>query len=266
MDTVTVTLVNKPELYIEAYNITPDAFAGKSLEEIGNLECHEGNYKTALKEFFTIAGKAGETAESTKIIVKGDCSRVKRIGQKMTAGEVVIEGNADMYTAGWMIGGKVHVTGNVDAFCGIQMEGGEFIIDGNADNHIGSSYRGDWRGMRGGLIRVGGNAGSDVGTFMIGGTIIIEGDAGIHIGTHAEGGTIIVKGNAMTRVGGQMVKGDIYIFGDIDIMMPGFRYVEDVEKEVDGKTATFASYIGDLGERHPTRKGEVIYGNLYQKI
>ena len=58
-----------------------------------------------------------------------------------------------------MKGGRIRVTGNVDAFAGIQMEGGELIVEGNAGDYLGGSYRGDWRGMKGGTIRVKGNAG-----------------------------------------------------------------------------------------------------------
>lgn len=265
MKTVTLTLSNKPELFIEGTNITPDAFSGKSLQDIASLDVWEGKYRTNLGEFFTVEGQAGATPDDTKIVLKGDCSRVKRIGQQMTGGEILIESNADMYIGGWMKGGKIHIKGNVDSFCGIGMEGGEILIDGDAGNHVGSSYRGEWRGMQGGLIRVKGNVGNDTTTYMNGGTVIIEGNAFIHVSTHAEGGTVIIKGNATGRLGGQMVKGDIYVFGKVETMMPGFKYVDDVEAEVDGETAVFQHYIGDLGERHPTRKGETIYGNVYVK-
>jgi len=117
--------------------------------------------------------------------------------------------------------------------------------------------------MRGGTIRIRGNAGNDIGTFMLGGTIIIEKNAFIHVSTHAEGGTVIIKGDVQGRVGGQMVKGDIYVLGGVQYMLPGFKDVGTTEREVDGKTATFTHYIGDLGERHPKVKGKEIYGNLY---
>jgi len=100
---------------------------------------------------------------------------------------------------------------------------------------------------------------------MRGGTIIVGGNIDVHVGTHMEGGTIIVKGNAKSRVGGQMVKGTIYVYGNIDVMMPGFQYRNDVDLEVDGQKGNFALYEGDMGERHPKRKGEVIYGQLYMK-
>ncbi|MDO9540529.1 MAG: formylmethanofuran dehydrogenase subunit C [Methanocalculus sp.] len=263
MALVTLKPNTTPELYLECYNISPDTFAGKTLMEIADLDLHEGKIKAKLGDFFEITGSPGKTAEETNIRIIGDCSRMKYIGNKMTAGTITVEGDADMYVGGWMKGGKIHVIGNVDSFCGIAMEGGEIVVDGDAQNHVGSAYRGDWRGMRGGTIRIRGNAGNDIGTFMLGGTIIIEKDAFIHVSTHAEGGTVIIKGDVQGRVGGQMVKGDIYVLGKVQYMLPGFKKTASVEKEIDGLNATFTHYIGDLGERHPKSKGQQIYGNLY---
>lgn len=266
MKTVILTLTNPPELLLEGQNITPDNFAGKKAAEIAALDVWEGKQKSPLGKYFAVEGEGGATAAETKIILRGDCTRVKRIGQQMTAGEIVIEGNADMYIGGWMKGGKIHVKGNVDSFCGIGMEGGELVVDGKAGHHLGSSPRGEWRGMQGGLIRVAGDVGNDTATFINGGTIIVGGDADIHVSTHGEGGTVVIKGNAKGRVGGQMVKGDIYVYGTIENPLPGFKMVGEVEQEVDGEKARFAHYIGDLGERHPVSKGKTMYANLYTRL
>lgn len=265
MATVTLKPTKTPELMLEAYNITPDAFAGKTPAQIAELEGREGKIHVKLGDYFEVTGASGATAAETDIVVAGDCSRVKYIGTKMTDGSVTVDGNADMYVGGWMKGGKIHIKGNVHSFCGIAMEGGDIVVDGKAENYVGSAYRGDWRGMRGGTIRIKGSAGNDIGTFMLGGTIIIENNAFIHVSTHAEGGTVIIKGDVEGRVGGQMVKGDIYVLGKIQYMLPGFQKVETVEKEVDGTKVTLDHYIGDLGERHPKSKGKVIYANLYIK-
>lgn len=265
METVTLTIKNQPNLYLEADNITPDAFAGKKAEEIADLHVYVGKEQHRLGEFFEVSGRAGATPGETKIVVNGDLSRVKYIGMKMTAGEVVVNGNADMYVGAWMQGGKITVNGNVDAFAGTGMKGGELLVKGSAGNYLGAAYRGDWRGMQGGKIVVSGNAGSDLGTFMNGGEIVVGGDVDVHVATHAEGGKIVIKGNAKSRLGGQMVEGEIYVFGKIDVMMPGFAYREDVDIEVDGTKGRFALYEGDIGERHRKRKGQLIYGKLYQR-
>lgn len=265
MATVTLNPKQEPELYLEADNIKPDVFAGKSASEISDLHVYLGNEQRKLGEYFDVSGSGGEAAADTTIIINGNIPKVKYIGMRMTDGEIVVKGNADMYIGAWMQGGKITVKGSVDAFAATGMTGGEITISGNAGNYLGAAYRGDWRGMQGGVVRVGGNAGSDTGTYMLGGSIIIEGDVDVFVGTHQEGGTIIVKGNAKSKVGGQMVQGEIYVFGDIEVMMPGFQYQSDVELEVDGVSGLFALYEGDMGERHPKRKGAVIYGKLYLK-
>jgi formylmethanofuran dehydrogenase subunit C len=266
METVTISMKNPPVLYLEADNVSPDAFAGKSAAQIGNLPVYEGNVTTTLGKYFDISGNAGATAGDTKIIVKGDVKKVKYLGFKMSAGELVVEGSTDQYAGGWMSGGKMLVKGNVDAFAGTAMKGGELTIEGNAGNYLGAAYRGDWRGMSGGKILVKGNAGSDIGMYMTGGEMIINGNVDVHVCTHAEGGKVIIKGNAKTKIGGQMVDGTIFVFGNIDVMMPGFKPAGEQELEVDGVKAKFAHYIGDTGERHKKRKGQVVYGNLYKKI
>ncbi len=263
MDIVKLTPSKVPELYLEAEHISPDVFAGKNAQEIGELHVHMGNQTHKISDFFTVEGKGGATAADTRIIINGDTGKVKYIGMKMTAGEIEVSGNTDMYTGAWMAGGKITVKGSTDSFAGIAMTGGELLIDGNAKNYIGAAYRGDWRGMKGGKIVVKGNVGSDVGSNMNGGTIEVGGNADVHLATHADGGKIIIKGTAKGRVGGQMVKGEIYVLGGVERMMPSFRYDHDEEAEIDGKMMNFQVYYGDLGERHGKRKGEVVYGKIF---
>lgn len=102
--------------------------------------------------------------------------------------------------------------------------------------------------------------------YMTGGEIVVNGNIDVHALTHAEGGRLVVKGNAKSKVGGQMIDGEIIIFGSIDTMMPGFKPAGEVDLEVDGVKAKFSHFIGDMGERHKKKKGQVIYGNLYKKI
>jgi len=266
METVTITMKNQPALYLEADNVAPDKFAGKTESQIAELHVYEGNTTSTLGKYFEVAGNAGATAADTRIVVKGDVKKVKYLGMKMSAGELVVEGSTDLYAGAWMSGGKMLVKGNVEAFAATGMKGGELIIEGNAGNYLGSAYRGDWRGVSGGKILVKGNAGSDVGQYMLGGEIVINGNADVHVMTHAEGGKVTIKGNAKSKLGGQLVDGTIIVFGTIDVMMPGFKFVDNVELEVDGTKAKFAHFIGDTGERHKKRKGQLIYGNLYKKI
>ncbi|MFX1599263.1 MAG: formylmethanofuran dehydrogenase subunit C, partial [Promethearchaeota archaeon] len=96
MGEIKLTLKKKPEFPLEAENITPDKFAGKSTAEIKKLVVYHGSEEKILGDFFSVSGSGGEVND-TKIIIDGDLSNVKRIGEKMTSGEIVINGNVGMH-------------------------------------------------------------------------------------------------------------------------------------------------------------------------
>lgn len=76
--------------------------------------------------------------------------------------------------------------------------------------------------MKGGAIRVHGNAGRHVGGEMSGGRIVVDGDVGDHAGAEMHGGLITVAGNAGHRIGAAypgskkgMTDGTILIGGNV---------------------------------------------------
>ena len=62
METVTITMKNPPALYLEADIVSPDAFAGKTAAQIGELPVYEGNVASTLGKYFDVSGSAGATA------------------------------------------------------------------------------------------------------------------------------------------------------------------------------------------------------------
>ncbi|MCZ7355980.1 MAG: formylmethanofuran dehydrogenase subunit C [Candidatus Methanoperedens sp.] len=231
----------KFEISVEAENVSPDKFSGKTEKEIQSLEAWMGNQKTMLGELFLIRVNGAGAAADTKIVMEGDFSRVKRIGEGMTAGLIMIKGNVDMHLGSKMSGGKISVSGNVDSWAGREMKGGEIIIEGDAAYYLGAGYRGEKCGMRGGKITVLGNTLDFVGEHMCGGEIVVKGNAGILAGLSNNGGKIVIEGNT-SRPGSEMVKGTIIVNGAVDEMMPVFK-LEGTEA-VDG--ATYRKYTGDV--------------------
>ncbi len=90
MDIVKLTLTKVPGLFLEAENITPDHFAGKNAQQIGELHVHLGNQTAKISDYFSVEGKGGATAADTRIIVSGPTDKVKYIGMKMTARGILI--------------------------------------------------------------------------------------------------------------------------------------------------------------------------------
>ena len=234
----------QPQVPLEAENMTPDAFAGKTIDEIKNIEIWFGNKKVPMSDFFDVEGESSENASEIKIIIDGDVNNTKRIGQGMTTGEIVIKGDTSMYIGVEMQGGKITVEGNAGPWAGRDMKGGELTIMGNAGDYVGSAYRGDWRGMSGGLLTVYGDAGNEIGEYMIGGKLIVKGNVTIMPGVHMNGGTLIIEGNVKARTGGEMKGGTIVVKGIIDEFLPGFEFL-GVEKDID-------------------IEGEVIEGNFFK--
>jgi formylmethanofuran dehydrogenase subunit C len=237
-----VTIKPKKDISIsvEAENISPDKFAGKSEKDIQSIEVWMGNQKTTLGELFSVKVEGTGAVADTKIVMEGDFSRVKRIGEGMTSGLIMIKGNVDMHLGAKMSGGKITLSGNADSWAGREMKGGELIIEGNAGYYLGAGYRGETCGMRGGKITVMGSALDFLGEHMCGGEIIVKGNAGILPGVSNNGGKIVIEGNT-SRPGSEMAKGTI-IVGRVEEMMPVFK--QEGTEAIEG--ITYKKYTGDV--------------------
>lgn len=241
MQTITLTPIKESRISIEAETITPDNFTGKTQQEIENTTLWQGNHKTTLGEFFDVSVEGSDAPENTKIIINGNIPRVKRVGEAMSAGMILVNGDVDMHVGAKMRGGTITVKGNADSWAGREMKGGELIIEGNAGYYLGAGYRGESCGMRGGRIIVFGDARDYVGEHMCGGEIIIKGDAGLMPGLSNNGGSITIEGNT-TLPGGEMKKGVILIKGRVEELVPVYR-AEGTE-EIDG--VAYQKYTGDV--------------------
>lgn len=232
MSEIILTPKKQSQVPIETPNIKPDVFAGKTIDEIKELEIMLGNNPVKLSDFFDVEGEPAKTPEELKIIIDGDVSNTKRIGQGMTAGEILVKGDVNMYVGLEMEGGKLTVEGNTSTWAGQDMKGGELEILGNAGDYLGSAYRGDWRGMSGGSITVHGNVGYEMAEYMGGGKIVVKGNADQMPGVHMSGGLVIIEGNVTSRTGGEMTGGTIVVQGVVDSFLPGFEFL-GVEKNIE---------------------------------
>jgi len=234
---------------VEAEVIRPDVFAGLAKAEIETLHVWQGPRELPLSEFFEVEVLAGETPVDTKIIIDGDVSRVKRIGQGMKSGKIEILGNVGMHLGAEMAGGSIFVQGSAGSWAGMEMKGGLLQIAGSAGDHVGSAYRGSWRGMTGGQIQIEGNAQSQLGGGLVGGSITVAGNVENFCGIRQSGGLILVKGNAVRGLGAEMAGGIIAIFGEIKQFCPGFidagreENPKVGELQLEGK---FAKFTGDF--------------------
>ena len=106
---ITLTPLRAFDVPIQAPCITPENFAGKTVAEIAKMPVTEGVRNLTLADLFKIEQSPAETPSIT---INGECSKVKRVGQGMKTGEIVVNGNIGMHTGERMNGGKIIVNGN----------------------------------------------------------------------------------------------------------------------------------------------------------
>ncbi len=249
MRTVTIRPLRPFEISVEAENITPDKFAPLTLGQIRSLDVWYGNRKRKVADLFKVEGDDG-TAKPEEVLIRleGDFTKVKRVGEGMSAGTVEVMGGIGMHAGNGMKGGLLKVQGNADDWLGREMRGGKIVVSGNAGNYAGSGYRGEKCGMRGGEIEIGGAAGVYLGEHMCGGSIRVAGDVGDFPGAVNQGGTIFIGG--MTYLpGAEMTKGTITVKGKATVL-PSYQKMEVVS--IDG--TEYQKYMGDLVENG---KGEL---------
>ena len=208
-------------IMVEAEAISPDVFQGLGIGEIEELEVWQGPERHPLAEFFDVEVRADGSGE-TRIVIEGDVSRVKRIGQSMKSGSIEVHGSAGMHTGTGMSGGKITVEGDVGSWAGMEMSGGLLTVLGDAGDHVGSAYRGSWQGMTNGRIVIDGNAKSQLGGGITGGEIIVGGCVENFCAIRQSGGTIVVRGSAFRGAGAEMSGGTLAVEGKVEQISPGF--------------------------------------------
>ena len=91
--------------------------------------------------------------DAAKLRFVGTDARCDRIGQGLTEGEIVVDGDAGAYLGSKMRGGKIAVSGSAGALAGASMRGGTIDIARNAGERAGGVAVGEAHGMRGGRLR-----------------------------------------------------------------------------------------------------------------
>ncbi|MBS7637286.1 formylmethanofuran dehydrogenase subunit C, partial [Candidatus Bathyarchaeota archaeon] len=131
-----LTLRKKVEvsLPIDGQAISPDNFAGRTLEEIEGLPILVGNRERRLGDIFEVSGTPAERAEEQAIVILGDTRSFRWIGRRMTGGLIRLEGDAGFNLGEEMTGGAITVQGNVEDWLGCSMRGGVIEVHGDAGN------------------------------------------------------------------------------------------------------------------------------------
>ena len=218
MSVTRLTLRAVPAAPLEAPSVRPDTMAGLAEDEIARLPAWHGREAVRLGDFFDVRG-----AGAGEVRVEGDLGRVRRLGEGMTSGLLVVMGAAGMHAGAGMTGGHLRIEGDAGDWAGAEMRGGVLEILGNAGVEAGGAYAGSSRGVTGGVVLIHGSAGARVADRLRRGVVAVAGDAGDWAGAHMVAGTLLVCG-ALGEGSGVGLKRGTIVAGGATTLPATFRY------------------------------------------
>ncbi|MGD9159076.1 MAG: formylmethanofuran dehydrogenase subunit C [Desulfobacteraceae bacterium] len=224
---VQLTLKNIPDIPVEAETLIPENIAGKSEKEIKGIPVLVGKCREPVGNWFDVeVPEESLDKPFANLLIKGDLTRFKRIGEGMTSGRMQVDGPVGFHAGAKMGGGELIINGNTGDYPGAHMKAGLIVINGDAGHYAGSAYRGHTKGMAGGTIIINGSTGQMLGARMRRGLIYVSGDCGDVPGFNMKAGTIIVGGASGARVGARMVRGTIMLLNKDNLpeLLPTFTY------------------------------------------
>jgi len=276
---VRLTLRTTPLFPVEAESLNPENVAGKDRGAIESMPLLVGNRLERVGDHFDVETvpldpsdpEAGGDNPATLLLV-GDLTRFKRLGERMAAGRMIVDGPVGFHAGAYMSGGSLTLLSDAGDYLGAHMQGGVIEVRGSAGHFAAAAYRGYTQGMLGGTILIHGNAGQMAGARMRRGLVIVRGECGDLPGYGMRAGTVVVGGKPGVRAGANMVRGTVILLTPPPAMMPTFRYncvynpsfwpllLTGLDRlgcrfSGIGPQAAFESYSGDVNEGG---KGEIL--------
>jgi formylmethanofuran dehydrogenase subunit C len=268
MSPLNLTLKDALRQRVDASPLTPDRLAGRSPAQIAATELVAGNRRVCVGDLFDVSGD-----DPADLRLEGPCGKLDRIGAAMAAGRITVAGDAGDYLGLAMAGGRIEVHGNCGSHAACEMRQGFIHVHGSVGDFLGAALPGEPRGMRGGTVIVGGDAGERAGDRMRRGMLLIEGDAGDYCASRMGAGTIAVLGRLGANPGFAMSRGTVLTGGLRAGLLPTFNdcgvcelgFVELLARswrglpgrfgQLSGATSQVHRYMGDLANGG---KGEIL--------
>jgi formylmethanofuran dehydrogenase subunit C len=212
-----LSLRGRPDQRLDLSSLVPQRLVGLSEAEIAKIELQTTRQRVAVGDVFAL-----RMGDAKQIRIEGSCVRFDRIGQEMTGGEIVVEGDVGARAGRLMKGGRLAIRGSAGPWAASGMKGGMVEISGDVGDRLGGPVAGEVAGMRGGVVLVHGQAGNRAGDRLRRGVIVVEGGAGAYAGSRMIAGTLVVLGRTGPLPGYLMKRGTIALGDRSEEMSPTF--------------------------------------------
>lgn len=217
MSALVLTLKERPAQRLDLAPLTPDRLAGMSEAEIARIPLQTTGVRMTVGDAFGI--RVGDTSD---LRIEASCDRLDRIGQGMSGGQILVDGDVGLQAGRAMRGGRLVVRGSAGPWAASGLQGGALEVSGDVGERLGAPLAGESAGMRGGTVMVRGNAGARAGDRLRRGTIVIEGQAGTHAGSRMIAGTLVVCGGCGALPGYLMQRGTLVLGAPAPVLSPTF--------------------------------------------
>jgi formylmethanofuran dehydrogenase subunit C len=207
----------EPPLRLSLDGLIPERLAGLAPGEIERLPLLLGNHRGTVGDWFQVEEGAADLVQ-----ISGAGARLDRIGDGMTTGRIVVEGEAGAYLGRAMRGGSIEVAGDAGFGAAMALQGGTIHIAGRAGDGLAGALPGAAGGMTGGEVRVDGGAGHGVAHRLRRGLVVIGGDVAGACAEEMIAGTIVIGGHLAAPAGAAMRRGSLMALGGIERLAPGF--------------------------------------------
>ncbi len=132
MISLTFTLKQIAVNKIDCSRLTPNGLAGLSLSQIENLSLLNTKNSPKVSDYFEVSGNNNE-----HIIFKNSSEQLDFIGQKMSHGSIVCQGDVGDRVGDQMRRGLILIDGNAGDYCGSRVLAGTIGVHGSPGKYVG---------------------------------------------------------------------------------------------------------------------------------
>ena len=217
MSALTLEIRTESDQRLDLSPLTPAGLAGMKPKDIQAIAIGTSRKALTVGDVFKLKG-----ADAAKLRFVGTDARCDFIGQGLTEGELVVDGDAGAYLGSKMRAGKIAVSGSAGPLAGASMRAGMIDIARNAGDKAGGVAVGEAHGMRGGSLFIGGKAGALLGERMRRGLIIGRSGAGDYAAARMIAGTIRLRGRIGRWAGYGLRRGSLILDEQPQELLPTF--------------------------------------------
>ncbi|HVD75395.1 MAG TPA: hypothetical protein VNC81_17620 [Xanthobacteraceae bacterium] len=127
MKPLVLTLRANPDERLDLSALVPRRLSGRTADEIARLELQTGRQRVTVGDIFRVRG-----GDSRYVRIEGGTDRFDQVGQDMTDGEIVVEGEVGSQAGRSMAGGRLVINGDAGRWAASGMRGGHIEITGSA--------------------------------------------------------------------------------------------------------------------------------------